>query len=159
MRVVPLHHNLRGVLAFHDITAIHIPEILVAGGAEHRIGGGGTLAHRAVTAQFKVLSLQHLDIIHLLVVAAAVVVHAVNDLIVGPDVLYPVVLRRGGAAPHALPVVANNIGIGSGRQLGEFHRCALADIDNFLPATQIDIHRGALHHDMRFLNQADTDGL
>ena len=141
-RPVPLHRGVAFMLSAKQRAAVDMPIIFFAGGAGHRIGDDGTLAHRAIALQHQRLALQHLNVIFLLVVTAAVVVDAVDDDVVNHHVVDDIARRGRRSGLAAFPVVAGDVAAAVAGLVDKLHPAVFADAYDLLA---VSIHRVGRH--------------
>ena len=126
--VVPQHRGVRRALSVKYGAALHIPRVVVACWVEGCIGHRGVLAHCAVTVKLQNVAFQQFYFVSLLVVASAVVVHAVRDGTVLVDVLKHKVRRRRLVISVELPHITRNVAALRSGTVEELHRAALAHV-------------------------------
>ena len=131
LRVAPAHREARRALPVDNTPTVDTPEIGVAIGRKGFVGDRAALAGSSIARDMQGVSLKHLDIEHLFVVAAAVVVHAVGHRTCDGDVLEGIGTRGGGSVA-TLPVIACDVAVPAIRLVGELHIPAAADLDDMV---------------------------
>lgn len=132
LRVVPLHGDGLLVLRPNDGATIDIPAILTTGRIVGGISNHGILTDGAVAAEVEDVAMHDFDDISFLIVATAVVVNAVDDLVFVPNIFDTEIGRGSGeVVERAIPEVADDVGVGGRGEVGELYSLALADVDYF----------------------------
>ena len=92
LRIVPMYCYFWLVLPLNNCATLNIPTIAVTRGIVGTVGDNSILANCTVTTKVKYFPLQDFDDVMLLIVASAIVVHTVYDLVLMPYVFNPKIL-------------------------------------------------------------------
>ena len=121
VRMVPLHCRRVGVLPVEQRPPLDMPIVLHAFGQKGRVGNHVAFAHGAVAGKLECGAVNNFNAYIFLIVATAVVVYAVHDVVVHRHIVDCIVRRRRRCLLATPPVVAGDVAWPRGRAVEELH--------------------------------------